>query len=193
MKDLTPKARYLYKRAVHLKRKNLFLKQSKILLKTKLRHPEKNMDTLSSMDRIRSRFFESQVENLNRTPRGRRYTLEDKILALALQKQSGRGYRFLSKVFNLPSRKTISKLLNRIPLSPGIHEEVFALLKAEVKNFKNPLDKFIVLMFDEVCLQPNLQPNIRQGFVEGFEDFGFKQSEKIANHAQVTQYINKIS
>lgn len=38
---------------------------------------------VSSMDRIRGRFFQSQVENIERRSQGRRYSLEDKALALA--------------------------------------------------------------------------------------------------------------
>lgn len=140
---------------------------------------------VSSMDRIRKRFFQSQIENLEKKPKGRRYSLEDKVLSLALYKQSGTGYRFLSKLFALPSRKTVMKLLNRIPIRPGLHEEVFSVLNAETKNFQNPLDKNCILMFDEISIQPNLQPNWYEGNVVGFENFGFKQTQEISNHAQV--------
>lgn len=140
---------------------------------------------VSSMDRIRARFFQSQLENLHKKPKGRRFSLEDKVFALALYKQTGVGYRFLSKLFSLPSRKTVMKLRNRIPIRPGLHHEVFTVLKAETKNFKNQLDKYCILMFDEINIQPNLQPNLTEGTVVGFEDFGFRKSEEIANHSQV--------
>lgn len=188
VKDLTPKARYLYKRNVQLKRKAALFKKNRLSLQKKLRAAEKATKSellgrcVSSMDHIRKRFFQSQVENVDKKPKGRRYTLDDKVLALALYKQSGRAYRFLSKLFALPSRKTVMKLLNRIPIQPGIHEEVFTVLKADVKHFKNPLDKHCVIMFDEV----NIQPNLTDGCITGFENFGFRQTEKIANHAQVT-------
>lgn len=61
-----------------------------------------------------------QVKNQMLPPRGRRCTMEEKILALTLMKSSGKGYRLLSKIFALPSRQTITNLLNRIPLIPGI-------------------------------------------------------------------------
>lgn len=41
-------------------------------------------------------------------------------------------------------------------------------------------------MFDEMSIEPNLQPNIKEGSVTGFEDFRFKQTEKKnANYTQV--------
>lgn len=144
----------------------------------------------SSMDRIKSRFFKSQLENVEKKPKGRRYTLEDKVLALALFKQSGSGYRFLSKLFALPSRKTLTKLLNRIPIRAGLHEEVFNVLAAECKNFKNDLDRHCFITFDEMSIQPNVQPNLQEGAVKGFEDFGFKQSDKICNHVQVQSLLS---
>ena len=191
IKDLTPKAKKLYQRAVQFKRHAEKLKKGGLLTRRKLRltekltSPEVLQKVLSSMDRIKARFFQSQLENMKKHPKGRRYTLEDKVLALALYKQSGSAYRFLSKIFSLPSRKTIMKLLNRIPICPGLHNEVFTILKAEVKNFSNVLDKHCILMFDEINIQPQVQPNMREGTVEGFEDFGFKRSEQIANHSQV--------
>lgn len=44
-------------------------------------------------------------------------------------------------------------------------------------------------MFDELSVQPNLQPNLKEGTVDGFEDFGYKKSDKMANHAQVRFFI----
>lgn len=170
--------------------------KSRVSLKGRFQQAEKFTKSemfekvVSSMDHIRARFFQSQIENTTKKPKGRRYTLEDKVMALAIFKQSGAGYRFLSKLFALPSRKTVTKLLNRIPIPPGLHHEVFTVIKAEIKNFKDPLDKHCLLIFDELSIQPNLQPNLKEGTVDGFEDFGFKKSDKIANHAQV-RFFNK--
>jgi len=46
-------------------------------------------------------------------PRGRRFTVDDKVFALSLYKQSGKAYLTLSKVFALPSRKSITDLLKK--------------------------------------------------------------------------------
>ncbi|KAJ8916470.1 hypothetical protein NQ315_014688 [Exocentrus adspersus] len=127
---------------------------------------------VGSMAKIQSRFFLCQLQNSKKKSRGRRFSLEDKVLALALFKQCGSGYRLLSKIFALPSRKTIMKLLNRIPVRPGICEPIFDILKVEVKQFKNPLDKYCVLIFDEMSLKSAFQWNMFDASVEGFEDFG---------------------
>lgn len=59
-------------------------------------------------------FIARQAHLCRNKPRGRRYTLDDKIFAVALFKQSGKAYRFLSKVFCLPSKRTLLRLLNKI-------------------------------------------------------------------------------
>lgn len=140
---------------------------------------------VSSMDRIRGRFFQSQVENIERRSQGRRYSLEDKVLALAFFKQCGSGYKLLSRIFALPSRRTVTRLLNRIPVTPGLCEPIFDVLKAEVKTFKDPLQKYCVLMFDEMSIKPGLHWGSFNGNVEGFEDYGYKRTSSIANHVQV--------
>lgn len=191
VKELSPKAKRLCIRATEFQRKAVYSTKSRQTLKRKLKFArnitasEMLDKTVSSMDRIRRRFFKCQLKNFDKKAKGRRYTLEDKVLALALYKQSATAYRGLSKIFSLPSRKTINKLLNRIPINPGLHNGIFSVLKEEVKYFKNPLDKYCILMFAEMSIQAHLKPNISLGSVDGFEDFGFKKSEKNSNHAQV--------
>ncbi|XP_060516063.1 uncharacterized protein LOC132695674 [Cylas formicarius] len=166
--ELSPKARLLYRKALHLKRKAATSAKLQIFFKNRLKVSESFTNAhmfekvVSSMDRIRARFFENQLENLNKKPKGKRYSLEDKVLALALYKQSGTAYRFLSKGFSLPSRRTLMKILNRIPICLRLHEEVFSVLKVEVKNFKHPLDKNCILLFDEMSIQCHLQPNMQE-------------------------------
>ena len=47
-------------------------------------------------------FMLSQIRMQQKKPKGRRFTYRDKIFALSLLKQSGRAYKFLSRVFSLP-------------------------------------------------------------------------------------------
>jgi hypothetical protein len=50
-----------------------------------------------------------QLKKRNVKSKGRKYTTEDKILALAFYKQSGRAYTKLRLFFALPTRQTIVK------------------------------------------------------------------------------------
>nr|CAI5833258.1 unnamed protein product [Callosobruchus analis] len=65
------------------------------------------------------RFIVSQIRNQKLKAQGRRYSLDDKILALSIFKETGKGYRYLSKLFSLPSRRTLLSILNKIPFKCG--------------------------------------------------------------------------
>ena len=48
------------------------------------------------------------------------------------------------------------------------------------------LDKYCVLLFDEMALEPGLQYNKKERYVDGFEDFGsFGRAPKLADTANV--------
>ncbi|KAF2891805.1 hypothetical protein ILUMI_14368, partial [Ignelater luminosus] len=117
-------------------------------------------------------------------PKGRRFTMQDKVFALSLYRQSPKGHRLLSKIFCLPSRKTIMTLLNKLPFMCGINTHVFDHLK-KVAQMK-PLDHYCALLFDEVALEPGLQYNRKLDMFEGFEDYGGSERKpSFADHALV--------
>lgn len=182
----------MYKEAVTLKRQLRTSKFRHAACKKRLEYAEKcskielfTQSTPSVMQRIVSRFFKSQVENASKKPNGKRFSEDDKVLALALFKQSGPAYKFLSKVFSLPSRHTLTKYLNKIPMQPGMNEYLFKVLASQVKSMKKNTGKYCILMFDEMSICPNLSYDQKRDIVLGFEDFGDRRTQNIANHVQV--------
>lgn len=129
-------------------------------------------------------FILSQIRNQTQVPKARRFTLEDKILALSLLKSSGRGYRLLSKVFVLPSRRTLTNLVNKIPFRPGVQKRTFETLRSSVEEMKS-FEKYCVVIFDEVSISCNLNYNIKEDCIDGIEDFGTTRNRGIADHANV--------
>lgn len=137
------------------------------------------------MQQILYRYLQNRLENANKKSRGQRYDVDDKVLGLHIQRQCGTYYNTLSTIFGLPSRSTLGRLLQRIPIGPGIHYTVLSVAKAELRLLSNDMDKTCVLMFDEMSIRPNLQPNVCRGEIDGFEHLGNATSAQIANHAQV--------
>lgn len=130
--NLTPQSKILYSHIKSfqnsIKRNNA--KSSRIrqqLLKSA-------SSAINNLNKISLNFFKSQQQTQNYKPRGRRFTLEDKIFALSVYKQSGKAYRFLSKIFSLPSRKVLTAILNKIPFRCGINDCIFNHLKQSIKN-----------------------------------------------------------
>lgn len=130
------------------------------------------------------RFLEAQIKNFRLKPRGRRYTTEDKIFALSVYKSSPRGYRLLQKLFALPSRQSLGKLLQNITFGPGINVRIFEHLKQVVSNLQEK-DRYCTVIFDEISLQVGLEYSKHKETIEGFECFGDIRRLRFANHALV--------
>jgi hypothetical protein len=69
-------------------------------------------------------FFLQQLRAQKLAPKGRPFSLEEKILALPLLKASGKGFTLLSKLFVLPSRRILTNLLNELPYRSGLNQHV---------------------------------------------------------------------
>lgn len=108
----------------------------------------------------------------------------DKIFALTLYKQSAKGYRLLQKTFALPSKKTLTNMLNKIPFNTGLNQCMRNVLGQNVKKMKD-LHKYCILIFDDIALKPALQYNKKQDEIEGFVDIGGNKQAKFADHVTV--------
>lgn len=100
----------------------------------------------------------SQFRETKQRNRGRRFTLKEKIVALSILKHSPKGYRFLSKIFILPSRQTLLKLLNMADINPGINKNIIQQIRKATENMKLE-HKICVILFDEMSLKPNVTYN----------------------------------
>lgn len=186
--ELTPKAKALYLTAQKLKRLARYHSKKKLTFKKSL-HKIKKLTSDDLFDEINinpiaRRFIISQLRNSGSKPKGRRFTLDDKILALALYKNSRRGFKMWRKLFNLPSRRVLLNLLKRLPFQPGINESVFAHLKSSVEKLK-PSQRACVLMFDEMAIEPGIHWNETSDTIVGFEDYGHRREPQFADHALV--------
>lgn len=83
-------------------------------LRRRLKFAEQHVDIANSG--LRSEAINFCLQQLNHKTvksKGVRFTNNEKLMALALYKTSGPGYRFLSKWFKLPSRRTLTRLLHQ--------------------------------------------------------------------------------
>ena len=77
--------------------------------------------------------------------------MDEKILALTLYKQSPKSYRFLSKMFVLPSKGTLTNFLNEIDFEAGMSEEIFNSLQQKVLKMPST-ERYVTLMWDEMSI-----------------------------------------
>lgn len=127
-------------------------------------------------------FIKLQLKGTKK-PRGRRYTRNEKIMALSIYKQSPKAYNLLKKMFILPSKRCLQKILSSFQMKPGINAEILEYLKKQVQHMT--AEKRINLLFDEVSLAPGMVNNDFLNEIIGFPDDGSKKTKDIAGRALV--------
>lgn len=173
--QLTPKARKLYRTVINRGNKlsvlgsRLKSYQSRLQVAGKTAESVAFQNIFEKVNEPTFNFIMSQIKSQLQKPKARRFTLDDKTLALSLMKSSGKGYRFLSKIFALPSRKTLTNFLAKIPLKPGINEYLFQSLKQSVEKMTDNRKKCCILMFDEMSLSCEMQYNRKTDIIEGVD------------------------
>ncbi|CAF4883247.1 unnamed protein product [Pieris macdunnoughi] len=129
--------------------------------------------------------LQGQLRNYNKKITGRRWTKEEKIVALRLFKRSPTCYRLLRRLFYLPSPGTLKALLNRVPFAIGITEPVLEVLKQFLKTQQRS-DNNYILMFDEISLKKHFDYNPKEDVIDGYQDHGAQgRSPNVASHALV--------
>lgn len=103
------------------------------------------------------------------------------VLPLASFK-SPRAYRYMAKLFALPTPSMLRYWLQRFVLNAEWNEPVFSLIKEQIRN-KCQKEKLCDLVFDAISIRYNLTHNCGKNLV-GFEDLGkYGQSDEVADCA----------
>lgn len=127
-------------------------------------------------------FLLMQLKNSTKARMARRYTMEEKLNALILLKQSPKNYRLLEKMFILPSKRTINRLAENVNVQPGINVPLFKYMQSKIKHWQRN-DKLCTIVFDEVALTPHLTYDPKHDVVYGFTDVVGERQQKFADHA----------
>lgn len=121
----------------------------------------------------------------SKNKRGRRYTPTEKKFALAVYYQSPRAYRFLSKLFMLPSVSMLHLWLRKINIHAGWNQAFLIIMKNQANQLKDS-EKVCGLVFDAIHLQETVTYNMSTDRVEGVENLGeYGRTNIAANYALV--------
>lgn len=189
-KFLTKENRKIYDKLTSWSKRISYM-QKQIKNKTRIAKAEKFVQSpyytqlLNYVNNPTYNFIMCQVRNQLLSPPRRRYTLEEKILALCIFKVSPKAYRFLSKMFALPSSKTLTNLLKKIPFQPGINEQIFKSLKESVQKMASENEKMCVLMFDEMYIDSGIHYSQSEDAIVGLECYGNEKIKALADYANV--------
>ena len=129
-------------------------------------------------------FVKSQIQiHSKKSSKGYRWTVQDKLFALSVFYHSRKVYAILKKMFYMPSKTTLMKMLQKTNIYPGFSSNILNALKRKVTSMK-AADRQCALIFDEMSIKQFLTYNRQFDFVEGFQDLGFVGKSKfVANHA----------
>ena len=114
-----------------------------------------------------------------------RYAITDKMMVLSIFYNSREAYSLLSKLFALPSKRTLQRSLQNTNVMPGFNDAIFDALRMKVCTMHEK-DRCVALIFHEMSLKTTLVYNNGLDKIEGFEDFGeWGSSHFLADHALV--------
>lgn len=119
---LTPKCRKIYN--VYKKTRKLLhftCRAKKALQFSKAQEFEKK---ISKMNPLVKKLFCMQLNLCTKKEQARRFTTDEKLIALTILKQGPKSYRFLKKIFILPSETTLRKLISGFQVDSGINEKI---------------------------------------------------------------------
>ena len=159
------------------------------LLQAKRRKISKLASKLSKLQTVRqnsNKMSKVQKVILSLIKRkGRRYDNAFKAWALSLYHISGKAYRFLRKLFNLPSKSTLTKVVSRFASDAGFSEKSLFVLKQQVQAMPEKA-RACTLIMDEMSLKSNLFYDASADSLSGFESFGdIRASNLVANSSLV--------
>ena len=132
-----------------------------------------------------AKLIKSQIINLKKKKRGRRWSDEEKTLALSLYHSSRHCYKLLSKIFILPSISLLKLSMSKIDITPGFNLEIIQALFSKIQSMASG-GNLCTLVFDEISLREGVNYDVKKDEVEGLEDFGmFGKGQNVANYAMV--------
>ncbi|GLV33224.1 hypothetical protein CBL_08392 [Carabus blaptoides fortunei] len=122
---LSPKPSKLYRSAVHFKRLAYSANKNLVSFKDRIAAAEEFSKTeqfnrMLLMTPAAQSFFNMQMRETTKKPRGRRFTTAEKVLTLTLFKQGPKAYTLLQKLFTLPSRSTMNMFLSSVSLRADV-------------------------------------------------------------------------
>ena len=144
------------------------------LLSTKTKHEKAKM-ALEILKGLISEdlpsLLKSQVTLASKQAKGRRYNCRLLSWALSIYHTSGKAYRFLQKIFDLPSKRTLSRMVSRFASEAGFSNKSLYVIQETIKSLPAAADVCSLLM-DEMSLKSHLFYSVSDDSIVGLEDYG---------------------
>ncbi|KAJ2937540.1 hypothetical protein O0L34_g19047 [Tuta absoluta] len=180
-KALTPNCRELYREYVKSRKQLEFSQRARRC--TKFLKNETYEKLTEKLNPTAKKILLMQIKQSTKKAKGRRFTDEEKLIAVSIMKQSPKCYNFLQKIFILPSKSTLNKMISELNVEAGINEQIFKAVTQEVSTWEEN-KKYCSILFDEMALEAGLTYDRNKDLIDGFVELNAK-TDDFADHALV--------
>ena len=126
----------------------------------------------SYLPEVTLNFFRSQMyASRCKRAHSMRWSDNDKLLALSIYYHGPKAYRFLSKIFRLPSIQSLRRWIRNLNMKPGFSTEISQILSKKFSRMTQ-MGKYCVLTFDEMSIKTALRYDSASDCFIGTEDYG---------------------
>ncbi|XP_041970025.1 uncharacterized protein LOC121726617 [Aricia agestis] len=179
--NLTPNCARLYHEFAKSRKQLRFSVRARRALKFS---KEMSFEKLTAnMNPLAKKMMWMQIKQCPKKMKGRRFTDEEKLISLAIMKQSPKCYKFLHKIFILPSKHTLNKMIAKLNIESGVNSHIMEAVKKEVDSWQDN-KKYCSVLFDEVALETELNYDKHKDVIDGFVELN-ERTNDFADHALV--------
>lgn len=127
----------------------------------------------------------THIDQGQRHPKGRRFSLTMKLIALSLWRSGSKNYSILCTLFTLPSVDTLQSMLNNFDMVPGFNVKYIAMLMIQAKTV-DPQDLYVNVLWDETKVEEFLMHDKKKDYILGYEELNNgERGKNIATEALV--------
>lgn len=127
-------------------------------------------------------FTKMQLYNCGKRVHGRRYNSEQKNMTLAIMKQGPKNYASMRRMFIMPGVSTLGRHSAYLMFHCGIDSKLLDFIKRRVADLQE-IDKYCILIWDEVALTPHIQYNAPRDIIDGFVELDNVRRPTFATHS----------
>ena len=128
-------------------------------------------EKVNSLPTVTQNFIYSQANASSACRFGKRWSQQDKLIALGLFYKSPSAYRFMQRTFELPNERTLRRYIAGFHVTTGFNNDFMVALQQRAESL-NAQEKMVVVTFDGMSLKSNLKYLEHDDRVTGFEDLG---------------------
>lgn len=129
-------------------------------------------------------FLEMQLNQADKKKLGRRFTLEEKLLAISIKKQNPTAYKLLEEMFTLPNKRTLGRVAENIQFEPGQNHHTFGHITKTIKNWDEK-KKLCSILYAEVALTEPIPYDGNEEKTFGFVNINRQKTIAYCDHALI--------